>query len=150
MAVMMTVAGVPLRVVLVGAVIGAAPLLAIAVTLYRRERLQAYLNWQHPIVARRPRATRLARRGLLQLALVVLIGLGLGSSVQAYGYLPEAPNDSILQFMQRNLALLAALFCWRFLARYLHGCSILLAARQIILVDFSLGHCGVAGHTNVD
>ena len=36
----------------------------------------------------------------------------------------------------REIFLLAALFCWRFLARYLHGCSILLAARQIIFSRF--------------
>ena len=95
MAVMMTVAGVPLRrLFLVGAVIGAALLLAIAVTPYRRERLQAYLN---PATSHCSQAATgyQACQAIVAVGSGGLIGLGLGSSVQAYGYLPEAPNDSI-------------------------------------------------------
>ena len=95
MAVMMTVAGVPMRrLFLVGLVIGAALLLAIAVTPYRRDRLQAYL---HPATSNCSQAATgyQACQAIVAVGSGGLIGLGLGSSVQAYGYLPEAPNDSI-------------------------------------------------------
>lgn len=92
MAAMAYVAGLPIkRIMLIGSTIIIAGVLAIATTPYRRERLVAFL---HP-------SSNCLSTGyqVCQAQIAVgsggLIGLGLGRSVQAYGYLPEAANDSI-------------------------------------------------------
>lgn len=92
MAVMAFVAGLPLkRIAVVGGIIGIGVVLAIASTPYRRERLQTFLN----PTADCQDAGYQACQAMNAVGSGGLIGLGLGSSVQAYGYLPEAANDSI-------------------------------------------------------
>lgn len=86
------VAGLPLkRVVLIGGVILLGVAGAIAISPYRQERLQTYL---HP-EANCQSSGYQACQALIAVGSGGVIGLGLGSSVQAYGYLPEAANDSI-------------------------------------------------------
>lgn len=92
MFIMAFVAGLPIkRILLIGTVIMAGLILAIAVTPYRRDRLAAYL---HP-EANCQTSGYQACQALIAVGSGGFIGLGLGSSVQAYGYLPEAANDSI-------------------------------------------------------
>ncbi len=92
MAVMVFVAGLPLkRIALIGGIIGIGVILAVASTPYRRERLQTFLN----PTADCQDAGYQACQAMNAVGSGGLIGLGLGSSVQAYGYLPEAANDSI-------------------------------------------------------
>jgi cell division protein FtsW len=86
------VAGMPFRklvpyiaILLVGAV------LLISITPYRRDRLVAFM---HP-TADCLNTGYQACQALISVGSGGLIGLGLGRSVQAYGYLPEAANDSI-------------------------------------------------------
>lgn len=92
MTVMGYVAGLPLkRILLVGAAILAILILAVSTTPYRRERLLTFMH---------PASDCLASGYQVCQALIAVgsggtIGLGLGRSVQAYGYLPEAENDSI-------------------------------------------------------
>jgi cell division protein FtsW len=92
MGTMAFVAGLPLkRVFQIGGIILIGLILAISSTPYRRERLQAYL---HP-EANCQGSGYQACQALIAVGSGGVIGLGLGSSVQAYGYLPEAANDSI-------------------------------------------------------
>jgi cell division protein FtsW len=92
MAVMAFVAGLPLkRIALVGGIIAIGVVLAVVSTPYRRERLQTFLN----PTADCQDAGYQACQAMNAVGSGGLIGLGLGSSVQAYGYLPEAANDSI-------------------------------------------------------
>jgi cell division protein FtsW len=92
MATMAFVAGLPMgRIVLIGACVLAVLVLAVSATPYRRERLQAYLNPE----ANCQDSGYQACQSLISVGSGGLIGLGLGSSVQAYGYQPEAANDSI-------------------------------------------------------
>jgi cell division protein FtsW len=92
MASMAYVAGLPLgRIALIGSVVMIGLILAISVTPYRRARLEAYL---HP-AANCQGGGYQACQALIAVGSGGTVGLGLGSSVQAYGYLPEAANDSI-------------------------------------------------------
>lgn len=86
------IAGLPMkRIVLIGGVILIGLIMAISATPYRRERLTSFI---HPEAHCRSSGYQ-ACQALIAVGSGGMIGLGLGSSVQAYGYLPEAANDSI-------------------------------------------------------
>lgn len=92
MATMAYVAGLPLgRIALISGIVVAVLILAVSSTPYRRERFQSYL---HPEANCQTTGYQ-ACQALIAVGSGGAIGLGLGSSVQAYGYLPEAANDSI-------------------------------------------------------
>ena len=92
MAAMAWVAGFPMkRILLVGAAILILLIGSVAAVPYRRERLMTFMD---------PSANCLTTGYQVCQALIAVgsggaTGLGLGRSVQAYGYLPEAENDSI-------------------------------------------------------
>jgi len=92
MATMAFVAGLPMRnIALIGVGILAIVGLAVATSEYRQHRLATYLN---------PTADCLntgyqACQALIAVGSGGMAGLGLGNSVQAFGYLPEAEHDSI-------------------------------------------------------
>lgn len=92
MGAMAFVAGLPMkRLMMVFGIIVIGTLLAVAAVPYRRERLLAFTH---------PEADCLdsgyqACQALIAVGSGGMFGLGLGRSVQAYGYLPEAANDSI-------------------------------------------------------
>ncbi len=106
------VAGMPLkRLVLVGAVLAIGGILLISVVPYRRERLMAFL---HPTSNCQSTGYQQCQ-ALISVGSGGLIGLGLGRSVQAYGYVPEAANDSIFaiyaeKFGFIGVAILLSLF----------------------------------------
>ncbi|MEO6760921.1 MAG: putative peptidoglycan glycosyltransferase FtsW [Candidatus Saccharimonadales bacterium] len=84
------VSGMPLkRIVLVGVAIAMLAVLVISISPYRRERVASFT---HPNCAT---TGYQACQALIAVGSGGMIGLGLGRSVQAYGYLPEAQNDSI-------------------------------------------------------
>lgn len=92
MATMAFVAGLPFkRILLIGSVIIAVGILAVYVTPYRRARLETFI---HPTSNCQSTGYQ-ACQALIAVGSGGIVGLGLGSSVQAYGYLPEAANDSI-------------------------------------------------------
>lgn len=92
MGVLTFVAGMPIkRVLAVGGVIALIGILAISTTPYRRDRLAAFLHPESDCLASGYQACQ----ALIAVGSGGMIGLGLGKSVQAYGYLPEAENDSI-------------------------------------------------------
>lgn len=92
MATMAYVAGLPLgKIALVGGAVLVAVLLIVSATPYRRARLQTYL---HP-TANCQGSGYQACQAIISVGSGGIIGQGLGSGAQAYGYLPEAANDSI-------------------------------------------------------
>lgn len=91
-AAMAYVAGLPLkRILQVGGVVLAFGFLAISTSEYRRERVFTFLNPQ----ADCQNAGYQACQAHIAIGSGGLLGKGLGRSVQAYGYTPEAANDSI-------------------------------------------------------
>lgn len=86
------VAGLPMGRILAGVlVIGLALVLAISATQYRRERLQAFFQPE----AHCEGSGYQACQSLISVGSGGIVGQGLGSGAQAYGYQPEAANDSI-------------------------------------------------------
>ncbi len=86
------VAGLPMkRVVMVAGIILIGATLAIATSGYRRSRVQTFLN----PTADCQGAGYQSCQALIAVGSGGMFGLGLARSVQAYGYLPEAANDSI-------------------------------------------------------
>jgi cell division protein FtsW len=87
------VAGVPLKkIALFGGIVAIGAVLAISSTPYRRDRL---LTFMHPERGCETAAGYQACQALIAVGSGGMFGKGLGQSVQAYGYLPEAANDSI-------------------------------------------------------
>ena len=89
---MVFAAGMPMKKVLIALVaVALVGILAISTTPYRRERLTAFLHPESDCLTTGYQACQ----ALIAVGSGGMIGLGLGRSVQAYGYLPEAENDSI-------------------------------------------------------
>jgi cell division protein FtsW len=96
MTAMVFVAGMPMkRLVLVGGVIALVGVIAISAVPYRRDRITAFLNQGNTTNCSSLKTGYQACRALVAVGSGGMIGLGLGNSVQAFGYLPEAENDSI-------------------------------------------------------
>ncbi|HVA10767.1 MAG TPA: putative peptidoglycan glycosyltransferase FtsW [Candidatus Dormibacteraeota bacterium] len=92
MGTMAFVAGLPMgRIVLIGGVVVLGLVLAVSATPYRRARLETFL---HPASNCQGSGYQ-ACQSLISVGSGGIVGLGLGNSVQAYGYEPEAANDSI-------------------------------------------------------
>jgi len=92
MASMAFIAGLPLkRIMLVGAVVVIGLVLAISAIPYRRARLATYL---HPESNCQTTGYQ-ACQALISVGSGGVIGQGLGGGAQAYGWQPEAANDSI-------------------------------------------------------
>ncbi len=96
MTAMAFVAGVPLkRVVMVGGVVAIGAVLLVAGSSYRRDRLATFL---HPEKDCQNSGYQVCQ-ALIAVGSGGMFGLGVGNSVQAYGYLPEAQNDSIFAIL---------------------------------------------------
>lgn len=92
MGAMMFIASVPLKpllLVFLGLIILGT--LAIASTPYRRQRFETFMNPERDCQNEGYHACQ----ALIAVGSGGLLGLGVGNSVQAYGYLPETPTDSI-------------------------------------------------------
>lgn len=91
-AIMAYVAGLPMgRIALIVGVVLIGLIMAVSATPYRRARLETFLHPQSNCQGSGYQACQ----ALIAVGSGGMIGLGLGSGVQAYGYLPEAANDSI-------------------------------------------------------
>lgn len=96
MAAMTFVIGMPLkRVMMVGGVVAIGAILLISTSGYRRERLMTFM---HPEANCQTTSYQVCQ-ALISVGSGGVLGLGLGNSVQAYGYLPEAANDSIFAIL---------------------------------------------------
>ncbi len=92
MASMIYVAGLPLkRIAMIGGVIAIGTTLLISSTSYRRDRFATFMNPSRDCQTTGYQACQ----ALIAVGSGGIAGLGLGKGVQAYGYLPEAANDSI-------------------------------------------------------
>jgi cell division protein FtsW len=90
------VAGVPIRrFLIVVCLLVLALTIFIASSSYRQDRFFTYLHPESDCSS----AGYQACQALIAVGSGGLTGLGLGQSVQAYGYLPEASNDSIFAIM---------------------------------------------------
>lgn len=86
------VAGVPLqRLAIIGGILAIGAVLAISTSAYRRERLLTFMQPERDCVSTGYQACQ----ALIAVGSGGMFGKGLAHSVQAYGYLPEAANDSI-------------------------------------------------------
>lgn len=115
-AAMAYVAGLPIkRIAQVSGVIILFGILAISTSEYRRQRVTTFLNPQ----ADCQNAGYQACQAHIAIGSGGLVGKGLGRSVQAYGYTPEAANDSIFavyseMFGFLGVSVLLALFAGLF------------------------------------
>jgi cell division protein FtsW len=92
MSAMCFIAGLPLkRVLMILGIIAVGGILAISMTSYRRDRLMTFLQPERDCQSSGYQACQ----ALIAVGSGGIFGKGLGQSVQAYGYLPEAANDSI-------------------------------------------------------
>lgn len=90
------VAGLPMkRILQIGGIIVIAGTFAIMSTGYRRDRVTTFLNPE----ADCQNAGYQACQALIAVGSGGLVGKGLSHGAQAYGYLPEAANDSIFAIM---------------------------------------------------
>jgi cell division protein FtsW len=103
--IMLFVAGLPIkRLAMIVAVIGIGLVLAVSVIPYRRERLMTFLHPSENCLTTGYQACQ----ALIAVGSGGMAGLGLGSSVQAYGYLPEADNDSIFAIYAEKFGFIGA------------------------------------------
>lgn len=92
MAAMVYIAGLPLkRILIICGVVLLGSVVLIASTSYRRSRLETFLNPASDCQD----AGYQSCQALITIGSGGVVGKGLGRGVQAYGYLPEAANDSI-------------------------------------------------------
>lgn len=118
MGLMWFVAGLPIkRVMLLLGAIAVVFLLAISTSDYRRDRVMTFMNPERDCQA----AGYQACQALIAVGTGGLFGKGIGHSVQAYGYLPEAANDSIFAVVAEKFGFVGvtALLCvfWAFFTR---------------------------------
>lgn len=105
MGAMLFVAGLPLKKLAIGVgIVAIGLLLAVAVIPYRRERLMTYLDSSSNCQTTAYQVCQ----ALIAVGSGGMTGLGLGSSVQAYGYLPEASNDSIFAIYAEKFGFIGA------------------------------------------
>lgn len=107
MAAMGFVAGIPLkRILQVSGVVVAALALLILPFAYRRDRITTFLNPERDCQA----AGYQACQALIAVGSGGLFGKGLAHSGQAFGYLPEAANDSIFAIIAEKFGFVGATF----------------------------------------
>ncbi len=98
--------GIPLkRIAMIGGLVIVLLILAISSSAYRRERVTTFL---HP--EKNCQSTGYQEcQALISVGSGGLFGLGLGYSVQAYGYLPEPSNDSIFAIIAEKFGFIGTI-----------------------------------------
>lgn len=124
MVVMAYVAGLPMRRILaIGVIVVVCTGLFIASTPYRRARFATYLN---PSANCRTTGYQ-ACQALIAIGSGGMTGLGIGQGAQAYGYLPEAQNDSIFAIYAEKFGFLGSVL--------LLGIFVTLFARLRLIIE---------------
>jgi cell division protein FtsW len=99
-------AGVPLKkIAMIGGLVAILLVLAIGSSSYRRDRLNTFLHPESNCLSTGYQECQ----ALISIGSGGLLGLGLGYSVQAYGYLPEASNDSIFAIIGEKFGFIGSL-----------------------------------------
>ena len=97
--------GIPMkRIAMVGAIVLGLVVLAISTSGYRRDRFTTFLHPQADCQTTGYQACQ----ALISVGSGGVMGLGLGYSVQAYGYLPEPSNDSIFAIMAEKFGFIGS------------------------------------------
>jgi len=126
MAAMAFIAGMPMkRVMTIGAIVAIGTILAVSAIPYRRARLLTYLHPADNCLTTGYQACQ----ALIAVGSGGMVGLGLGRSVQAYGYLPEAQNDSIFAIYAEKFGFVGSMV--------LIGLFVALFARLRLIVERS-------------
>ncbi|HSH18356.1 MAG TPA: putative peptidoglycan glycosyltransferase FtsW [Candidatus Saccharimonadales bacterium] len=113
--VMAFVVGVPMkRIVMFGGILAIAASLVILPSDYRRDRIATFMNPEADCQSTGYQACQ----ALIAVGSGGLQGLGLGRSVQAYGYLPEASNDSIFAIYAEKFGFLGSVALLGILAAF--------------------------------
>lgn len=117
MAAMGFVAGLPLvRIAQVGAIVAVGLMLLILPFSYRRDRIATFVNPEADCQSTGYQACQ----ALIAVGSGGLFGKGLANSGQAYGYLPEAANDSIFAIIAEKFGFVgAALLICLFMAFFI-------------------------------
>ena len=103
---MLFVAGMPVKkLAIVVSILAVGLILSISAIPYRRARIMTFL---HPSSNCQTSGYQ-ACQAMIAVGSGGMLGLGLGSSVQAYGYLPEAANDSIFAIYAEKFGFVGAL-----------------------------------------
>ncbi|MBI5357660.1 putative lipid II flippase FtsW [Candidatus Saccharibacteria bacterium] len=98
-------AGLPIkRILMIGGIIAAISVIAVVSTPYRRDRLATFLNPTSDCQD----AGYQSCQALIAVGSGGIFGLGLGNGVQAYGYLPEAENDSIFAILAEKFGFIGS------------------------------------------
>jgi cell division protein FtsW len=116
------VAGAPLR--HIGYLLGiglAGIILSIVLAPHRMERLRTFFNPEQGIAE----TGYHLHQALIAVGSGGLFGLGLGESVQVYGYLPEAANDSIFAIIGETFGLLGGLVIVALFVLLLQRCLVI-------------------------
>jgi cell division protein FtsW len=105
LSVMAFVAGVPMRrLAMLGGILVIGAILVVLPSAYRRARIETYMHPERDCQTTGYQACQ----ALIAVGSGGMIGLGLGRSVQAYGYLPEASNDSIFAIYAEKFGFIGA------------------------------------------
>lgn len=100
-------AGLPVkRLAMIGGIVLIGTILAISTSSYRRDRVATFLNPQSDCQTSGYQACQ----ALIAVGSGGMFGLGLGNGVQAYGYLPEAANDSIFAILAEKFGFIGVSF----------------------------------------
>ncbi len=95
-AAMVFTAGVPLRkLAIIGSLVAVGMVLLVSTSSYRRDRLLTFLHPSRDCLSTGYQSCQ----ALIAVGSGGMFGLGLARGVQAYGYLPEATNDSIFAIL---------------------------------------------------
>lgn len=106
-AAMAFIAGLPLkRLALVGLIVAVGGILFISTSAYRRERLLTFINPQRDCQGTGYQTCQ----ALIAVGSGGITGRGLANSGQAFGYLPEAANDSIFAIMAEKFGFIGMSF----------------------------------------
>lgn len=104
--VMAYVAGIPLKkAAMIAGLVVILLIVAVSSSAYRRDRLATFLHPESDCLTTGYQACQ----ALISVGSGGVLGLGLGYSVQAYGYLPEASNDSIFAIMAEKFGFIGTL-----------------------------------------
>ncbi len=105
MGAMAFIVGIPLKkVALISLLVVGVLIIAITSSGYRRDRLASYLHPGRDCKG----SSYQACQALIAVGSGGVFGLGLGYGVQAYGYLPEASNDSIFAIMAEKFGFIGS------------------------------------------
>ncbi|MGH7157644.1 MAG: putative lipid II flippase FtsW [Candidatus Saccharimonadales bacterium] len=116
MGAMVIVAGMPVkRLATIGLVVLLLGTIAIASSDYRQDRLATFLHPEQDCLNTGYQACQ----ALIAVGSGGVAGLGLGRSVQAFGYLPEAENDSIFAIYAEKFGFIGVLVLFGLLVAFL-------------------------------